>query len=424
MINASNSKFMRKDELKRGYNMKDYEQQNLILKFDNQLTKVCDLKRSKTPMTSKIKKDEFIEEANKNFDYDFDGVNKFYPFELPTILKELDFNILCIVGASGRGKSVFSRYFGEETKIEWDNSKAIISNFDNVDEAIERLNSVGLNSIPTWCKPRNVLSIGEGFRADLARSIKDNCVIDEFTSTVDRNVALSCSNSIQRYIRKKGYKRCVFVSCHKDFIDVLCPDYVIDLDDECLYDTRRLPKRKFKLQLYETRAKKEVWEIFRQHHYLSGDLNIASRVFVAFLNNEIVGFIAILTLPNGALKNAYRIHRLVVLPNYQGLGIATKMIEYFANLHVKIDCGLYIRTSHVRLHKYFERNNNWVETCRSGKVSPKQSNRVKFKVTTRTPYSYKYIGKYNNQLDKNNIVLYEKKESVEKKIDQMTIFDV
>ncbi len=78
MINASNSKFMRKDELKRGYNMKDYEQQNLILKFDNQLTKVCDLKRSKTPMTSKIKKDEFIEEANKNFDYDFDGVNKFY----------------------------------------------------------------------------------------------------------------------------------------------------------------------------------------------------------------------------------------------------------------------------------------------------------------------------------------------------------
>lgn len=42
MINASNSKFMRKDELKRGYNMKDYEQQNLILNFDNQLTKVCD----------------------------------------------------------------------------------------------------------------------------------------------------------------------------------------------------------------------------------------------------------------------------------------------------------------------------------------------------------------------------------------------
>lgn len=404
--------------------MNDYEQQSLILQFDNQLTKVCDLKKSKIPLISKVKLDKFTKEANKNFDYDFDGINKFYPFELPSILKELDFNILCIVGASGRGKSIFSRYFGKETKVEWNNQKAIISNFDNVDDAIERLNSVGLNSIPTWCKPRNVLSIGEGFRADLARSIKSNCVIDEFTSTVDRNVALSCSNSIQRYIRKKGYKKCVFVSCHKDFIDVLLPDYVIDLDDECLYDTRRLPKRKFELQLYETRAKKEVWKIFRQHHYLSSDLNIASRVFVAFLNNEIVGFIAILPFPSGTVKNAYRVHRLVVLPDYQGLGIATKMLKYIANLHVKIDCKMYIRTSHIRLHDYFEHSNDWIETCRSGKISPKQSSRVKFKVTTRTPYSYKYIGKYNNEIDKNNVILYDKKKNIEKKIYQMTIFDI
>ena len=205
---------------------------------------------------------------------------------------------------------------------------------------------------------------------------------------------------------------------------MLLPDYVIDLDDECLYDTRRLPKRKFELQLYETRAKKEVWKIFRQHHYLSGDLNIASRVFIAFLNNEIVGFIAILTFPSGTVKNAYRVHRLVVLPDYQGLGIATKMLKYIANLHVKIDCKMYIRTSHIRLHDYFEHSNDWVETQRSGKISPKQSSRVKFKVTTRIPYSYKYIGKYNNEIDKNNVVLYDKKESAEKKIDQMTIFDL
>ena len=107
-------------------------------------------------------------------------------------------------------------------------------------EAIEKLIAVGLNSIPIWCKPRNVLSVGEGFRIDLARRIKNNCVIDEFTSTVDRNVALSCAKSIGKYIRKKNLKRCVFVSCHKDFIDVLKPDYIVDLDDEKLYDSRRL----------------------------------------------------------------------------------------------------------------------------------------------------------------------------------------
>lgn len=402
--------------------MNEVEQTSLILNYKDSITKICDLKRSDKPLVSRVQVDEFTNEANKNFDFDFDGENKFYPFIFPQIIDELDFNILCIVGASGSGKSVFSRYFGKEKKVEWDNDKAIISNFENVESAIEKLNSVGLNSIPTWCKPRNVLSVGEGFRADLARQIESNCVVDEFTSTVDRNVALSCSNSIQKYIRSKNLKRCVFVSCHKDFIDVLRPDYVIDLDDECIYDTRRLPKRKFELQLYETTTKKEVWKIFRQHHYLSGDLNIASRVFVAFLNDTMVGFIAILPFPNGALKNAYRIHRLVILPDFQGLGIATKMIKYFANLHKKLNCGFYIRTSHIKLHKYFSRSGDWVETCRSGKVSPKQNN-LSFKVTTRTPYSYKYIGEYDESIDNNDVNLYVLNSKKEDEAKQLNIFD-
>ena len=212
----------------------------LNLYFEGQLNEIAELKRSKTPLISKVQLDNFTEKANENFDFDFDGENKFYPFEFNDILKDLNFNILCIVGASGSGKSTFSKYFGEEEQLIYDNNKAIISHFDDENEAVEKLIAVGLNSISTWCKPRKVLSVGEGFRIDLARRIKSNCVIDEFTSTVDRNVALSCAKSIGKYIRKNNLKKCVFVSCHKDFIDTLCPDYIIDLDDECIYDARGL----------------------------------------------------------------------------------------------------------------------------------------------------------------------------------------
>ena len=392
----------------------EMEQESLLLNYENSITKICDLRRSKTPLISRVEIDEFTQEANKNFDFDFDGINKFYPFEIPRILEDLDFNILCIVGASGSGKSTFSKYFGEPKQIEWNNDKAIISNFENVDEAVERLNSVGLNSIPTWCKPRNVLSVGEGFRADLARSLENNCVIDEFTSTIDRNVALSCCNSIQKYIRKKNFKKCVFVSCHKDFIDVLQPDYVIDLDDECIYDTRRLPKRRFELSIYETRAKKSVWQIFRQHHYLSKELNIASRVFITFLNDEVVGFIAILPLPSGTIQNAYRVHRLVVLPDYQGLGLGTKILNYIANLYAKQNLNLYIRTTHKKLYNYLKRKkDNWQETSSSGKKSSENGGKLKntWKVDDRTPFSFKYIGAYNKDLDKNDVMLYEEKEN-------------
>lgn len=402
------------------------EQDSLLLNFGDSITKICDLKRSNTPLISKVEIDEFTDEANKNFDFDFDGINKFYPFEVPSILKELDFNILCIIGASGSGKSTFSKYFGEQKKINWDNNKAIISNFDNVNDAVERLNSVGLNSIPTWCKPRNVLSVGEGFRADLSRLLEDNCVIDEFTSTIDRNVALSCCNSIQKYIRKKDIKKCVFVSCHKDFIDILRPDYVIDLDDECIYDTRRLPKRNFELSIYETRAKEYIWKLFRQHHYLSKDLNIASRIFIARLDKEIAGMIAILPLPSGTISNAYRVHRLVILPDYQGLGIATKLLTYIANLYSKQNLNLYIRTTHKRLYTYFKNNkNNWQETSSSGKKASQNGGKLKntWKIDDRTPYSFKYIKQYDANLDVNGVILYEeaKNDENELKVEQLSL---
>jgi GNAT superfamily N-acetyltransferase len=329
--------------------------------YKKEIVKVCDLHRETTPLVSKVELDEATLKTNNLFDFEFTGSIEFFPFKINEIIKNLDFKILVITGASGSGKSTFSRYFGEEEHIEWDNNKAIISNFASSDEAVEKLGAVGLNSIPTWCKPRSVLSVGEGFRADLARRLKSGCVIDEFTSTVDRNVAMSTSKSVSKYIRKNNLHGCVFVSCHKDFIDVLCPDYVIDLDDECVYDTRGLLQRQFELQVYEKQNKREIWNIFKQHHYLSADLNVASKMFVAYLNNEIVGMCAILPQPGVAgLKHpAWRVHRLVVLPDYQGLGIATKLLEYVCDLYAYQERVIYLRTSHVKLIGYMKHSKKW-----------------------------------------------------------------
>ena len=99
------------------------------------------------------------------------------------------------------------KYFSnEEEKIKWENGKSIASHFESYDEAVERFGAVGLNSIPTWLKPYNVLSNGEKFRADMSRKLKDHAVIDEFTSVVNRECAISCSISISKYINKKHLK--------------------------------------------------------------------------------------------------------------------------------------------------------------------------------------------------------------------------
>lgn len=396
----------------------------LNLEFKDKITNIYDLEHEKEPICSKVVIDNFTNKAQENFDFNFDGVNKFYPFKFPEFLKTLDFQILVITGASGSGKSTFSKYFGEEEKLIYDNNKAIISHFENPEDAVERLNAVGLNSIPTWCKPRNVLSIGEGFRCDLARKIKSNCVIDEFTSTVDRNTALSCSKSISKYIRKHNLQKCVFVSCHKDFIDVLCPDYVIDLDDECIYDTRRLPSRKFELQIFERNDKQDVWKLFRKNHYLSSELNISSKVFCAFLNDELVGFCAVLPQPGVLDGNAWRVHRLVVLPDYQGLGIATKFLEFICDLFKYHNKTIYLRTSHIKLINYMKKSNKWQGDGKL-KHSVKEGGNLRNRKINeqRLSASFKYIADCINDNKNYNFYHFNKTQKL-KSSQLISIFDL
>jgi len=411
--------------LERGNNMN--EQNEMILNWKDKLTKIGNLKRSTVPMIAKVKIDKYTDKAQDSFDYDFDGSVEFYPFLLNQGFKNLDFNILVITGASGSGKSTFSNYFGTEQVIDWDNSKSVISNFTDVspDEAVERLVSVGLNSIPTWTKPRNVLSVGEGFRADLARKIKSNAVIDEFTSTVDRDVALSTSRSISKYIKMKGLKKVVIVSCHKDFIDILEPDYVVDLDDEAIYDTRGAHRSKFEIQIFQTKSKREIWKLFREHHYLSHDLNIAANIYTAYWKDRLVAMCAILPQPGVADGQAWRIHRIVVLPDFQGLGVGTRFMNMLGDLYNHHGKILYIRTSHTKLIHYLMRNEKWYGDGKLKKSNPEGgqlASKNKSMSLTRKSASFKYVQDCLNDdlIDYNSIRFLKKIEEPE--VELFTLF--
>lgn len=185
-------------------------------------------------MTCSVLKDEFIVASEAAFDCVFDGTSSFYPFQKPNLPE--DFNIGVIVGSSGSGKSTLLKDFGATTEFQWSSDKSIISHFGTPDIGIEKLGAVGLNSIPSWYKPYEVLSNGEKFRADLAIKLADGCVIDEFTSVVDRNVAKATSVSISKYIKKKGMKNVILATCHRDILDWLEPDWVIDTDSAELLD--------------------------------------------------------------------------------------------------------------------------------------------------------------------------------------------
>lgn len=187
------------------------------------------LERDTIPLISSVEKDEFISATESAFDCRFNGISAFYPWKMPTKLPSV-FKIGVIVGSSGSGKSTILKKFGHEEQPIWETEKAIISHFESPDDGINRLGSVGFNSIPSWYKPYSVLSNGEKFRADLARKIKTGAVIDEYTSVVDRTVAKAASVALSKYIKSNDIHNVVISTCHHDIVEWLEPDWVLNTD--------------------------------------------------------------------------------------------------------------------------------------------------------------------------------------------------
>lgn len=148
-----------------------------------------------------------------------------------------EWNIGLIVGGSGTGKSTIANELFKDNIIkEFDyNNKSVLDNMpENIEtKDIEKMfYSVGFGSVPSWLKPYNVLSNGEKMRVDLARALleKDFIVFDEFTSVVDRQVAQTACIAINKAIKGTN-KKFIAVSCHKDIIEWLQPDWIFDTDN-------------------------------------------------------------------------------------------------------------------------------------------------------------------------------------------------
>jgi hypothetical protein len=186
------------------------------------------LERSTTPLVADVEYDELTAAVVKPFDLEPESHVGFFPWLLPELPSTWVIGL--ITGASGSGKSLLLRELGGETPVEWRPRRSIASHFRSAEEASDRFYAVGLNSVPAWRLPYAVLSNGQKFRADLARRLEPGGVVDEFTSVVDRNVAVAASKAVNTWAQRTGVTRLVFASCHRDVIPWLRPDWIIDTD--------------------------------------------------------------------------------------------------------------------------------------------------------------------------------------------------
>jgi GNAT superfamily N-acetyltransferase len=257
------------------------------------------------------------EKCERSFDIDF-------PWN------EQPWNVGLVVGPSGSGKSsVLRQVWGEPPAMRWD-APGLVDDFPEsatTEEISSALSSVGFSTVPAWLRPHRVLSVGEQFRSDVARRLMsdaDPVVVDEFTSVVDRQVAQVASHAIQRHVRANA-RRFVAVGCHYDVIDWLQPDWVLDMATQTF--TRRLLQRRPTVRCTIGRLPRAAWRLFSPFHYMTADLPNSCHGFGLWANGKLACSLWLAVFPHPTAKDIIRVARVVTLPDYQGLGLAFRLLE-------------------------------------------------------------------------------------------------
>jgi GNAT superfamily N-acetyltransferase len=313
-----------------------------------------------------------------------------------------------ILGPSASGKTALARHLFGDAYYEsaaWPPDRAIVDCFEplTIRQITRLFTAVGFSSPPAWIKPYHVLSTGQRFRCDLARALSRNVgwaerseahahgtipsidspptrrvgladsahptrtprlVFDEFTSVVDRTSARIASAALARALRTGAIPgQFVAVTCHDDIAPWLAPDWIIDMRTKTF--TRSRAKRP-PIKLHIHHCNRALWPMFARHHYLSGSLAPTARCFAALWNNEPVAFCA--TLPLIGRRDHWRITRLVVLPDYQGVGIGMHLAEAVAQLHRAEGRRINITASHPAVLTHCRRSPRWrlVQLRRTG----------------------------------------------------------
>jgi GNAT superfamily N-acetyltransferase len=167
-------------------------------------------------------------------------------------------------------------------------------------------------------------------------------------------------------------------------------------------DLLRLTRPEIKLEIF--RCRYETWKIFKQHHYLSENLNPACISYLVLWNDKPISFVAILPFPGVGDSKTRRISRIVILPDYQGLGIGKSLVDYFSALYWKIDSQMYIRTINPALGISLTKDKmKWQPTLSNMKADFANDTSGR-KLLNRPSYSFKYIGEKSTDCE--NVIIF------------------
>jgi len=126
---------------------------------------------------------------------------------------------------------------------------------------------------------------------------------------------------------------------------------------------------------------------------------VASKVYIGYVNGEMASFLAVMPQP-GIVNGLWRIHRTVVLPDFQGLGLSNRMAEWCGERLDKEGKIMSIVTTHPGLIKSYIKSDRWrLRDMKKGVTLGTSMNKNELSKRLKASFYYVPLEKNKNDFD-------------------------
>jgi len=125
---------------------------------------------------------------------------------------------------------------------------------------------------------------------------------------------------------------------------------------------------------------------------MNTEINKASECYVGYYESNPVCFLSVVHFPHPLSKNIKRTHRLVVLPDYQGIGIGHEFCSSIAKIYLNKGFRFMETSSNKSLLIQRQKDSRWVIKRKNKRPLHEGILSGKTYSSNRITYGYEFIG--------------------------------